>query len=291
MIILSQTTDKLQVVLAGAHTANALQCFASWRDRTSTTFIAGRTAADTNGASDVDLVGSPGASTQRVIDFISVFNSDTANATVTLKLDANGTECILFKAVIGVGEMINYNEGKGFFVIANSGAVKQSINQGNNTTSSSLSSVILGADVSNADVTPNTIANVTGLSFAVTAGHIYYFRFIIWYTSAATTTGSRWSINGPANSLLGFVSSIGLSAAGTAGTDTTTITNVAAYDSPTTVNATSPTATAGQANIAIMEGLINVSADGSVIARFASEITVSAITAKAGSVVYYQQLT
>ena len=50
------------------------------------------------------------------------------------------------------------------------------------------------------------------------------------------------------------------------------------------------TATAGQANIAIIEGLISASANGSVTARFASEISNSAIVAKAGSVVYYQRV-
>lgn len=34
--------------------------------------------------------------------------------TVTIKLDANGTEYILWKGVLGVGETINYQEGVGF---------------------------------------------------------------------------------------------------------------------------------------------------------------------------------
>jgi hypothetical protein len=43
MIVLSQTTDNLQVVLGGAITTNQLECMVSWRDRTSTTFTADRT--------------------------------------------------------------------------------------------------------------------------------------------------------------------------------------------------------------------------------------------------------
>ncbi len=43
--------------------------------------------------------------------------------------------------------------------------------------------------------------------------------------------------------------------------------------------------------IAWLEGLILPTADGTVIARFASEILSSAITALAGSFVQYQQIT
>jgi hypothetical protein len=290
MIVLTETTDTLQVVLAGSVTANQLRCMTSWRDITTTAYTPGRTVINTNNTTDVSIVGSPASSTQRVVDFISIYNADTAAATVTVKFDANGTEYILFKGQLAVDERLEYQEGQGFKTFNNQGAIKSSINQGNSTITSSLSSTVLASDVTNNNGTANTIADVTGLSFAVTSGNTYWFRFIIWYTSAATTTGSRWAINGPANTLLGYRTSTGLSAAGTAGTDVMTDVNQAAYDTPAASNATSPTATAGQANIAIIEGLITPSANGTVIARFASEVSSSAIIAKAGSVVYYQQV-
>ena len=135
--------------------------------------------------------------------------------------------------------------------------------------------VTLGSDVVNNNATANTIADVTGLSFAVTSGVTYRFRALIIYTSAATATGSRWSVNGPAApTLLGYTSHYNI-------TTTTETTNcVATYDLPAASNASSPT-TAG--NIAQIEGIIKPSANGTVIIRFASEITGSAITAKAGS--------
>lgn len=60
---------------------------------------------------------------------------------------------------------------------------------------------------------------------------------------------------------------------------------VQAYDLPAASNATSVVAQ----NLAVIAGMIRPSANGTVIARFASEIANSAITAKAGSVVYYQE--
>lgn len=138
--------------------------------------------------------------------------------------------------------------------------------------------VTLGSDVVNNNAIANTIADVTGLSFPVTNGTITRFVFTIIYNAAATATGSRWSINGPAFTLLGYSSRYSL----TATSQTTNYAN--AYNIPAASNATSANTTG---NIAIIEGIINPSANGTVIARFASEVLNSAITAKAGSTVEY----
>lgn len=117
MIILSQTTDKIQVVLAGAVSTNQAQCVASWRDITATpTYVAGRSLANTNSTTDVDLIASPAASTQRVIDYISVYNNDSASITVTVKYDASGTDYILWKGALTAGQRLEYENGKGWTV-------------------------------------------------------------------------------------------------------------------------------------------------------------------------------
>lgn len=288
MLVLTQVTDNILISLSTPVAANQLNCMSTWRDITSTTYTPGRTVANTNNTSPVFLVPAPQDFTQRVIDHITVYNKDTANAEATIKFIANAAEYILFKSVLSPGEVIEYNDGNGFRVINTAGAIKGTITQGNNPTTSVTSAVVLGGDVVNNNSVANTIADVTGLSFAVTAGRTYYFRFVIRYTAAATTTGSRWSINGPGSpTFLSYRSSWGLTAAATAGTDVMTECNCIAYDTPAASNASSP-ATTG--NIAVIEGIITPSADGSVIARFASEITNSAITAKAGSAVYYHQV-
>lgn len=284
MIILSQTTDNLQIVLGGSVTTNQLQCFSSWRDRTSTTFVAGRTVTNTNNTTDVNIVPAPASSTQRVVDFISIYNNDTVNQTVTIKLDANGTEYILFKVTLATTERLEYAEGRGWQVFASTGAVKQSINQGANASTSGLTAVVLGSDVTNNNAVANTIQDVTGLSFSVTAAKMYYFKFVIYYTAAATATGSRWGVSCTAGTAanLSMTSEYSL-------TTTTTTRNalIQAFDSPAASNATS--AATGN-NMAVMEGYFMPTANGTFIARFASEVAGSAIVAKAGSVCYYQQL-
>lgn len=116
MIILTQTTDKVQVVLSGAITTNQLQCFASFRDRTSTTFTPNRTAINTNNTTAIDLVDSPAASTQRIVDLINVYNADTASAVVTVRINDNGTIYIIWKGTLLSGETLSFIEGMGWVV-------------------------------------------------------------------------------------------------------------------------------------------------------------------------------
>lgn len=114
MIILTETTDNLQAVLGGNVTTNQLQCITSWRDITTTAYTPGRTVAVTNNTTDVNIVPAPAASTQRVVDHISIYNADTVPAAVTIKYDANGTEYTLHKQTIANGEFITYTEGVGW---------------------------------------------------------------------------------------------------------------------------------------------------------------------------------
>jgi len=140
--------------------------------------------------------------------------------------------------------------------------------------------VILTSDVVNNNAVANTIQDVTGLEFPINAGSTYWFRYTIFYDAAATTTGSRWSVNGPAKTLLA------MSGRWTLAATTATINHSTSYDSPAASNATSLTT----GNVATIEGFITPSASGTLIARFASEVAASAITAKAGSIVQYQQV-
>lgn len=140
--------------------------------------------------------------------------------------------------------------------------------------------VVLSADRVNNNVIANTLQDVTGLSFNVTAGQRYWFRFYILYTAQATTTGSRWSINGPAVTGLSYMSEYSLTT-----TTTTRNATLTSFNMPAGSNATS--ASTGPSNTAQIEGFIQPSANGTVIARFASEVANSAITAKVGSFVEY----
>jgi hypothetical protein len=252
-----------------------------YRDITTTTFVPGRQLSNSNGTTAVTICSAPAASTQRVVDFINVINTDTVAKLVTIRYDASGTEYELMRATLGVGERLEYQDGHGWRSFTSDGSIKQTTIQGTNPTVTGLQFGFLAADVTNANAVANTIADVTGLSFPVTAGLRYWFYFYIDYTAAAGTTGSRWSINGPSFSRLVYESQYTLT--------TTTQTNnqsLNAYNLPAASNATS----LATGNLARIEGFITPSADGTVIARFASEVANSAIVAKAGSSVQWAQV-
>lgn len=189
--------------------------------------------------------------------------SSTADATaVMLVLDSKNTA----GDPTGVAGAMYYNSNIGKFRCYENGAWVNCTGYQNVVT--------LGSDVINNNATANTIANVTGLSFAVVAGTTYHYSALINYTSAATTTGSRWSISGPATpTTLSYTSTY------TSGATTQTVNYASAYDIPAASNTASLTA----GNTARIDGVITPSASGTVTVRFASSVANSAITAKAGS--------
>lgn len=141
-----------------------------------------------------------------------------------------------------------------------------------------MTKITLGADVTNNNATPNTLQDVTGLSFNVVAGKTYRFEAFITYTSAAITTGSRWVVNGPTNSFLSTqVSYVNTTAY------LSSVYNASVYNVPTAATAGS----LASGNSAVIKGLVTPTASGTIQIRFASEIASSAIIAKAGSVLRY----
>lgn len=117
MLILSNTTDSIQIVLGGAVSSSQLQFTASYRDISYTpsdAFTPDRNVGVTNNTTDANIVAAPSANTYRLIDFISVYNSDAADAIVTIKYDANGTEYILWKGTILATQSLQYTDANGW---------------------------------------------------------------------------------------------------------------------------------------------------------------------------------
>jgi hypothetical protein len=273
MLLLASTGDLLRVVTSAAVTTDV---HASWCDLSGGTVTPGRTNTAISTATTTTVVGSPAAATYRTVKSLTVRNRHATTAqTVTLKHTDGSTDVELIKVTLAAGECLHYHEAAGFWIADSQGASKtNSNNNGSGAAVNALNLVVLSSDVVNNSAVANTMQDVTGLSFDVTAGETYFFEFTIPYTAAATTTGSRWAINGPASpTLLSYTSQNTLTA-------TSMTTNYAsAYDTPAASNASSLTA----GNIALICGFIKPSTNGTVIARFASEVASSAITAKAGA--------
>lgn len=277
MILLTSTSDLLRVITSAA---GDVEVHCSWIDTNAGVGTPGRTNTAITTATTTTICGSPAASTQRNVKTVTIRNDHASTANTITVLHTDGTTPInLIKVTLSAGEQLQHDEN-GWKVLNTLGAVKQSINQGGSAVQSGMSATVLAADVTNNNGTANTIADVTGLSFPVVTGKKYFFRFLIQYTAAATTTGSRWAISGPGGTMR-YRSQYSLT------TTSDTFNTATAHDIPAASNASSA-ATAG--NIAIIEGFYEATADGAVVARFASEIASSAIVAKAGSIVYYQEV-
>lgn len=285
MILLASTADLLRVV---SSSTSALDVQASGMDMNTTTSdrptgFRQNTAIVT--ATTTTVCGSPASNTLRTIKALSVRNKGVATNVVTI-LHTDGTTIVeVIEATLAPDCSLQYHEAAGWWITDTQGraVVVNSPNAGTPVASSD-AIVRLTADVTNNNAVANTIQSVTGLEFPVLAAKLYEFTFQIVYTAAATTTGSRWSITGPASpTYLDYTSEYSL-------TSTTATRNalLQAYDSPAASNGTS--ATTGN-NWALIYGVIQPSADGNVTARFASEVANSAIIAKVNSFVRYRQIT
>lgn len=285
MLLLASTSDELRLVTSST---SAIDVQASGMDMDPSgtgrpTHARQNTAITT--ATTTDIVGSPSGTNIRTVKTLSIRNKGVATNVVTV-LHSDGTTTVeVIEATLGPDMSLMYHEAAGWWVTDSQGrAVVVNLPNAGTPIADTDSITRLTSDVTNNNATANTIADVTGLSFAVLANKLYWFEFEIVYTSAATATGSRWSINGPASpTYLDYTSEYSL-------TTTTTTRNplLQAYDVPAAANATS--AATGN-NRATMTGVIQPSADGTVIARFASEISSSAVVAKVNSFVRYRQIT
>ena len=137
MLILATTTDKIQVLLTSAITTNQLDCIATYKDISTTAYSGSSpTLVTTNNTTAVDLVEAPASNVQRIVDFISVYNADTANATVTVRINRNGSTGVLFRCTLATNELLLYVEGKGWNIHLSSGLSKQSLTYNNSNISS-----------------------------------------------------------------------------------------------------------------------------------------------------------
>jgi len=273
-MILFEATDKVQVVLGGNVTTSQLQCVAMYEelDTNRRTINMNRNVATTNNTTAVDLVVAGTSPRRRQVVYLSVFNSDTALATVTIRFNASDTNYTMFKATIAVGERIEFAQDVGFKVFNAQGGIKNQTSQGVVIGANGWTTITLGNDVVNNNATLNTMQDVTGLSFAVTNGNAYQFIFEGCYESAIATTGSRWAVAASGSGTLVYWNEYTLAAA------TRTLGSYNTNDQPA---ASSTTSVVGLSNRFEIKGNFIASADGTIQLRFASEIANSAITAKA----------
>lgn len=128
-------------------------------------------------------------------------------------------------------------------------------------------------------VTSTSLGNATGLSFTVEANMYYEFKFMVLFSSAATTTGIKLSVSVPGSpAVLSASARIPVAADGTAGELNGWITASDDAVTGTGVQAASTN------YVAIVEGVLLTGGTGGTLQlRYASEVSGSGITIKAAS--------
>lgn len=117
--------QKLEIVLGGAVTTSQLPWVANYYADRAGGGVARKVGhGTTNSATSVDVVAAPNSGDVTVIEYLSVRNSDTVNAIVTLRLDDGGTERIIASFDLATLERLEYVRGAGFACFTTAGARK-----------------------------------------------------------------------------------------------------------------------------------------------------------------------
>ncbi len=124
-MFLVTTTQSLEVVLGGAVTSNQLHIYAAFSDHTTTSFTPSANSTVTNNTTAVTAVSAPGSSTQRQVNYFSIYNNDTVDAVVTVRINDNSTMRKIVVNTLKTGETLEYSYDGGWSVITSGGLIKK----------------------------------------------------------------------------------------------------------------------------------------------------------------------
>jgi len=129
----------------------------------------------------------------------------------------------------------------------------------------------IGTDITNA--TSTGYEDVTGLSFAVTAGKTYKWRATLGYTNSANI---QFAINGPAVTFNRYRFTSAATSTGNL------VSNQTTYNNP---NSTA----AAVSGVSTADGIIKPSANGTVIVRYRCA-SIGGLTVLAGSIIEWEEV-
>jgi hypothetical protein len=265
MLLLTATTDKLQLVTSAAATVDV---HASYMDHTlsSDNVEGGRQLTAITTATTTDIVAAPASGVVRNVKALLVRNKHASTSCdVTVVYDANGTDYELHKVTLAAGEGLEYVEGVGYFHLRNTARLEKTL--------------VTSADVVRTDT---AWGDVTDLTTPILAGKTYAFFVWLIYLTNATTTGARFGVNGPALTYLRLNGVGPLLGSPTASATFTT--GHAAINAVDTSAIGAQTTGSAVENAAGFGGTIVPSADGTFAVRAQSEVAVAAaLTIRRGS--------
>jgi hypothetical protein len=275
MIILRATGDLLRVITTAG--GSDIECHVSSIETDNGTppivqDLPRTNTADITTATTTTILDCTTANRRRRVLFASMRN---VHATVTETVELIHSDGTTVRSIIKVtllpGESLIYNGvGTPLHYDANGALYNQSTKLD--------AKLVVTSDVINATT---SFADVTGLQVALKSGKKYAWQASIHYQTDATTTGGRFGINiGAAPTVMTMSGIHQITNSVTAATYGSSA-MVTARDTAAVVETTGPGASA---MLALLNGYIQPSADGTFAVRFQSEVAVaSGLTVKAGS--------
>src|SRR5262245_52665681 len=115
MLILSSTTDLIQVITGGAGT---IDVHASWMDNASGTVVPGRTNTAITSATTTTVVPSPAAATQRNVKTLHIANRGGSAIDITVQHTDGSTVSQLHKVSLSGNATLQYVDEIGFVATA-----------------------------------------------------------------------------------------------------------------------------------------------------------------------------
>lgn len=114
-MLLDATTKTIEVLLGGAVTTSQLPVVVSYVDIDgSGNVTGGENDTATNNTTAVTALAAPASGHQRSVENFSVYNKDTASATVTVRVNNNGTLREMKTKTLAAGESLVWTRSRGW---------------------------------------------------------------------------------------------------------------------------------------------------------------------------------
>ena len=122
-MLITGTSDKIRFVLAASATTQ-LPFTANYNNYTATSVTQVSVNGTSNNTTAVDIVASPSSSQQNELRYCSIFNADSANATVKIQAFDGTNARVVFQCILLPGDFLQYQLEKGWEVVDSNGNKK-----------------------------------------------------------------------------------------------------------------------------------------------------------------------
>ena len=125
-MVLTATTDSLDLVLGAAITTNQLPIVVYYDDLTSTAVTPTKRTLLSNSTTAVNVIPAPTAGHTFILKYATIYNNDTQAASVTIQFNDNATNRKELTTLLQVGESIQWTSANGWKVFDAQGSMKVS---------------------------------------------------------------------------------------------------------------------------------------------------------------------